>query len=1539
LKEALQQQAATGAILAAISSSTSELQPILDMIAKTASRMCDAESANIFQLRDGKYHLTATNNTTGEFVRYALEHPLPPGRGSVAGRAALEQRTIHLPDCLADPEYQELEFQRAGRYRTILGVPLQQGGTIVGVIVLMRARVMPFTERQIELVTTFANQAVIAIENARLFNETGEALARQNATADVLKVIASSPGDLAPVFDAMLESAMRLCEASHCVVWRFDGERLHAVAARGDAPFTEWLREHSPLVPMRGTAAHFIQHGEDIVHRADRREEEAYSSNPVFRDLVDTSEMRASLCVAVRREGTLLGMINVYRQEVRPFSDRQIALLQSFADQAVIAIENAGLFEEVQAKTRDLEESLQQQTATADVLKVISRSIFDLKPVLDTVVTTAAQLCDADMAMIFRRESEVYRLAVSHGFPPDFEAFMRKQVISPGRDSMAARTALEGRIVHVADVTVDPDYRLPEAVELGNTRTALGVPLQREGETIGTIVLVRQRVEPFVEREIELVQTFADQAVIAIENVRLFGEVQARTRDLTEALTYQTGSANILNVIASSPTDVKPVLKSIVESACELCEAYDAVVILKDGEELQLSAHHGPIPMNRQRWANDRTSASGRAIADRQPVHVHDVQAAEGLEFPMARAMSLVDGCRTLLSAPLLREGEAIGAIALRRSEAHPFSDKQVALLQTFADQAVIAIGNVRLFDEVQAKTRDLEESLQQQTATADVLKVISRSAFDLQTVLDTLTESATQLADADMGSIARRDERGYYHATGYKFAVGWVRIADPFRLQPGRDSVVGRALLAKKAVQIADVITDPEYDYPDIQKAAGYRTLLGVPMMRQGEAIGVLFLGRRTVKPFSDKQIELVSTFADQAVIAIENVRLFDEVQAKTSDLEESLQQQTATADVLKVISRSAFDLHAVLQTLVDSAARLCDADKAFITRQRDGVFYRAEAYGFTREFSEFVQDVPVKPERGTAAGRALLERHVVHISDVMTDPDYTWVEAQRLGDFRSILAMPMLREGTPVGVLILMRSDVRPFTDKQIELVTTFADQAVIAIENVRLFEEVQAKTSDLEESLQQQTAMADVLKVISRSAFDLQPVFDTVAENSARLCEADRAFIYRFDGELLRRAASYNAPPDFERWVAQHPMRLDRHSGSGRAALERRTIHIHDVRADPEYTFGAKDAEAIRTILGVPILKGDELLGVMMIYHLQVKPFTERQIALVETFADQAAIAIENVQLFREVQQRTDDLAESLQQQTATAEVLKVISRSTFDLPAVLHALVETAARLCNADKGTITRQKDGVFYRAESFGFSDEFMDYVRGVPVAVDRHSATGRALFDGVVVHIPDVEADREYTFREGQRLGDFRALLGVPMLREGVPIGVITLTRTEPEAFTDKQIELAITFADQAAIAIENVRLFDEVQERTRELSQSLDDLRKAQDRLIQTEKLASLGQLTAGIAHEIKNPLNFVNNFSALSVELTDELNELLDQAELAGRLRQEAGELTALLKNNLSKVVQHAARRLDRQEHAAAFARGKRRAPAGRCQRPRR
>ena len=478
------------------------------------------------------------------------------------------------------------------------------------------------------------------------------------------------------------------------------------------------------------------------------------------------------------------------------------------------------------------------------------------------------------------------------------------------------------------------------------------------------------------------------------------------------------------------------------------------------------------------------------------------------------------------------------------------------------------------------------------------------------------------------------------------------------------------------------------------------------MPLKDDNDVIGLISVTRKEPGSFADKDVELLRTFADQAVIAIQNVELFEEVQAKTRDLEESLQQQTATADVLKVISRSAFDLEAVLNTLVEFAVRLSGGSLGTIFQRRGELFHLTAAHGYTSEMQAYGHANPLAPGPGSTVGRTAMTGTVVQIPDVTADPDYTALGYQRVGSFRAMLGIPIMREGKVEGVFRWAKPEPGPFGSRQVELVQTFADQAIIAIENVRLFDEVEARTRELTEALEQQTATAEVLSVISSSTGNLAPVFDAMLRKAMELCGANFGVLNMYDGKAFTTAAAFGLPPAYDEYRRKQPLEYGPNTAPARLLQGEPVVEITDLLESDAYRRGDLNRRALvdiggaRCLLAVPLLKDERVVGNVMIFRQENRPFSEKQITLLQQFAAQAVIAIENTRLLRELRESTEDLSELLQQQTATAEVLKAISRSTFDLPAVLHALVETASRLCEADKGTITRQKDGQFFRAES-----------------------------------------------------------------------------------------------------------------------------------------------------------------------------------------------------------------------------------------------
>src|SRR5215831_1445886 len=631
-----------------------------------------------------------------------------------------------------------------------------------------------------------------------------------------------------------------------------------------------------------------------------------------------------------------------------------------------------------------------------------------------------------------------------------------------------------------------------------------------------------------------------------------------------EAREQQAATAEILHVISRSPADAQPVFDAIARNAATLCSGITALVLRFDGEMLRLAGHHAMsaegVKRNERAFPRrpTRDFPTGRAFLDGSVIHVPDLQAAT--EFVASTARQA--GAGSLLCVPLLHEHEAIGVIGVTRDIVGPFSSEQIEVLQTFADQAVIAIENVRLFKELEIRNRDLTEALEQQTATSEVLSVIGRSNFDLQPVLDTLIENAARLCEAPRGVILRRDSDSYHGVAFYNASPEAVDYIRSHPVTPGRHTITARVALERRTIHVADLQTDAEYGYTlrDIDQV---HTELGVPMFRGDEILGVIILYKFVVQPFTGKQIALIETFAAQAVIAIENVRLFNETK-------EALEQQTATSEILRVISQSPTDVQPVFNTIMSSIVRLCDA-KFCVAYRYDGGQLHMVAHGNLRPrtLALLNERYPQPPSRETATGISTLEQRIVHIPDATVDdvPPGSREFARQQG-WGSLLAVPLLRDGQPVGSIAVARVERQPFSEQQIALVQTFADQAVIAIENMRLFKELETRNRELTTALEQQSATSEILKVISQSPTDVQPVFDTIARSAVTLCDALGGNVQRLDGELRHLVANHNwAPADFAQ--RRLPIRPTRSRAAGRAVLSRTVVHIPDVREDPEYS----------------------------------------------------------------------------------------------------------------------------------------------------------------------------------------------------------------------------------------------------------------------------------------------------------------------------------------------------------------------------------
>jgi len=865
LRNSLEQQTAIAEILRVISSSPTDVLPVLEAIAERAARLCDASTASMYLIEGDALRHLASKGPSPDLVSHV--DTLPINLDSISGRALLERRVIEVNDMLAEGADYPLSHQIACKFnhRTVLVAPLYREGQPFGTILLLRREVRRFSEREVALLQTFGDQAAIALENVRLFNETKEALDQQRASGEVLTAISSSIADTKPVFDVIMESCQRLFAGDTVGITLLREDGMLDVGANAGPGFDQ-LKKIFPQPLARDSASGVaILERRVLVYPDIEAGDMPAKSREGARSIGTQSMVFAPMLF----EGRGIGTLWVGRSFKGPFPDKQINLLKTFADQAVIAIQNARLFNETN-------EALEQQRASGEVLSAISSSIADTKPVFDKILESCERLFSGKVIALERIDaSGTINVEAYRGPHPERSVAIVGPLASDA--SISANAILTGTVQHVPDIAGGshvPEFSRGAYAAVG-VRAAIIAPMLWEGRGIGAISVGRDYTGPFSDKEIALLKTFADQAVIAIQNARLFNETK-------EALDQQRASGEVLAAISSSIADATPVFDKILDSCERLFGGKVAGINLvgEDGLVHQIAYHGAGREELRKVFplAVDASSGTGVAICTRSVVHYPDTQ--EQAVPEATRRACLAVGYRGVVFAPMLWEGRAIGVIFVGRDYAGPFSDKDIALLRTFADQAVIAIQNARLFNET-------KEALDQQRASGEVLAAISSSIADTAPVFDKIVTSCEHLFGGSLVGINLIGEDGLIHRAAYHGpGRDELQKMGPFPVDDQTGS--GVAITQRQIVHFPDVGANgvPEWTRRSAG-AAGFKGVVFAPMIWEGKGIGAIVVGRSYTGPFSDKEIALLKTFADQAVIAIQNARLFHEIQDKSAQLE----------------------------------------------------------------------------------------------------------------------------------------------------------------------------------------------------------------------------------------------------------------------------------------------------------------------------------------------------------------------------------------------------------------------------------------------------------------------------------------------------------------------------------------------------------------------------------------------------------------------------------------------------------------------------
>jgi GAF domain-containing protein/CheY-like chemotaxis protein len=1204
LSESLELQTASSEVLQLISANPGDLTLVLEGIITRAAALCDAETGLMWLQRDGVWRCEAEVSADVSFLGdegAGWGHLLADEDGS------LRRSPTFFEDVLPAMAGLPLE-QKAidSGVRSMVAIPLVDHGDVIGLINVGRRQVRPFEEKQAKILQAFADQASIAVANAKLFNDLDAALERQTAMTDVLEAVSTARFDLQPVFDQIAVHAQRLCrDTAAFVSIRQRDQSLAIVAAQGPGTAPE---EHPDFVNRwevdTNTTTGTVYATGRPVHIRDWQEVPAdkYPNSQARR-----SGARTLLALPMRRHGDVVGAIGFARHEPGGYDDDEVALLQAFTDQAAIAVDNARLLAEIEERNAELSESLELQTATSDVLRLISAHPGDLATVLQGIAERAAALCDAETGSVLLRHGDILRIEAETAVPEGNNSILGREFVAERTINRRARDA--GEPVFLDDFQQVRDSVGREvARELPALHSFASVALMLEDEWIGNLNLTRTEVRPFDPKVGAIMQAFADQAAIAVANAKLFN-------DLDAALERQTAMTDVLEVVSTSRSELQPVFDRIVEHAQRLCEDVFAYVTLPDADVSVVAAAGANIPggdtFENRSVPLDMNSTTGAVHATGEAIHIRDMHELPADRFPTSRVRQM--GARSLLVLPMGRHGEVIGSIGFMRMAPGGFTDDEMSLLKAFTDQAAIAVANARLLSEIEKRNTELSESLELQTVTSDILRLISANPGDLTTVLQGIAERAAALCDAQYGSVLLRHgdvlrvEAEASSADGARRMVGREFVAERTINRRARDA--RRPLFLDDFQEVRDTVgVQVAREAPELHSFAS------VALVLDDEWIGNLNVTRDEVRPFDPKISPILQAFADQAAIAVANAKLFN-------DLDAALERQTAMTDVLDAVSTARLDLQPVFDMVAHHADRLCQGTGAMVLVREDDDLVLSAVAGPVPGGSERVGSYTVPIDESSITGAAVVRGEVIHIRDwdEQTALAYADSPGRRIGH-RSALAVPMMRGGVAIGAVAFARPERGGYSDDEIALLETFADQAAIAVDNARLLREIEERNRDLTESLELQTATSDILQLISANPGRLNSIFQGIIDQTIRLCDADGGAVMVRDGDELVMTARGGL----------NPGRIGRrYDVSGRDLSA--PVFVEDYSA-------LESGVGVGSLVTVPLMVEGAHYGQLNATRRDVRPFEPHHGRILQVFAEQAAIAISNANLFAQLEEQT-------------------------------------------------------------------------------------------------------------------------------------------------------------------------------------------------------------------------------------------------------------------------------------------------------------